>query len=62
MFCVFIMDLWLESNLKSSASALASPYLFSFSDDVTMAGSKDIAQTIFGQKLFKFDEFQLASN
>ena len=36
MFCVFIMDLWLESNLKSSAGALASPYLFLVSDDVTM--------------------------
>ena len=65
MFCVFIsLGLWLESNLKSSASALVSPYLFSFSDDVTIPSggrkAKDIAQTIFGQKVFKLDEFQSA--
>jgi hypothetical protein len=66
MFCVFIsLDLWLESNLKSNASAIAAPsYVFLFSDDVTIPSggckAKDIAQTIFGQKVFKLDEFQLA--
>jgi hypothetical protein len=48
VFCVFIsLGLWLESNLKSNPSAIASPYVFSFSDDISMPGggqkAKDIA-------------------
>ena len=63
VFCVFIsLGLWLESNLKSNPSAVASPYVFSFSDDVTVPSggrkAKDVAQSIFGQKVFKLDEFQ----
>ena len=64
-FCVFVsLGLWLEVNLKSNPSAIASPYVFSFSDDVTVpAGgrkAKDIAQTIFGKRVFKCEEFQSA--
>jgi hypothetical protein len=66
VFCVFIsLDLWLESNLKlnpklNPSAAIASPYVFSFSNDVTMPGggqkAKDIAQSIFGQHVFKPEE------
>jgi hypothetical protein len=64
-FCVFVsLGLLLEVNLKSNPSAFASPYVFSFSDDVTVpAGgrkAKDIAQTIFGKRVFKCEEFQSA--
>ena len=65
VFCVFIsLGLWLELNLQSSPSAAASPYVFAFSEDVTIPSgghkTKEIAQTIFGQKVFKREEFQSA--
>jgi hypothetical protein len=65
VFCVFIsLGLWLELNLQSSPSAAASPYVFAFSEDVTIPSgghkTKEIAQTIFGQKIFKREEFQSA--
>jgi hypothetical protein len=58
VFCNFIsLGLWLEMNLRLNPSAVASPYLFSFSDETTIpAGgkkAKDIAQCIFGQNVFK---------
>jgi hypothetical protein len=63
IFCNFIsLGLWLEMNLRLNPSAVASPYLFSFSDETTIpAGgkkAKDIAQCIFGQNVFKRNEFQ----
>ena len=65
VFCVFIsLGLWLETNLQLNPSAIASPYVFAFSDDITMPGggqkAKDIAQSIFGQNVFKREEFQLS--
>ena len=45
----------------TNASAMASPYLFPFTDDITIPlggqKSKDIAQNIFGQRIFKREEF-----
>lgn len=63
VYCVFIsLALWLETNLRTNASAMASPYLFAFSDDVTMPGggkkAKETAQNIFGQKVLKLPEFR----
>ncbi|KAI2501964.1 hypothetical protein MHU86_12517 [Fragilaria crotonensis] len=47
--------------MRANASAGASPYVFSFSDDVDVPSggqkAKNIAQTIFGQKVFKMEEF-----
>ena len=65
VFCVFIsLGLWLELNLKSNPSAIASPYVFSFSNNITMPGggqkAKDIAQSIFGQNVFKREVFEMA--
>jgi hypothetical protein len=43
---------------------MISPYLFSFSDNITIPlggqKSKDIAQKIFGQRIFKREEFLIA--
>jgi hypothetical protein len=40
---------------------MISPYLFLFCDDISIPTGgqklKDIAQTIFGQKIFKMEEF-----
>jgi hypothetical protein len=48
----------------TNGSAMMSPYSFSFSDDITIPlggqKSKDIAQNIFGQRIFKKDEFLAA--
>ncbi len=47
--------------MRASASAGASPYVFSFRDDIDVPSgeqeAKSIAQTIFGQKVFKMEEF-----
>ena len=56
IFCVLIsLGLWLESNLRANATAIASPYVFAFSDDITVPGgglkTKETAQNIFGQKV-----------
>ena len=61
-YCVFInIVIWLELNLMTIASAMISPYLFPFTDDITIPlggqKSKDIAQNIFGQRIFKREEF-----
>jgi hypothetical protein len=63
VFCVFIsLGLWLECNLRSTPTAIASPYVFAFSADITIpAGglkAKEIAQAIFGQKVLRLEEFQ----
>ena len=63
VFCVYIsLGLWLEFNLQSNPTAVASPYLFSFSDDITIPNggrkAKETAQNIFGQRLFCREEFQ----
>jgi hypothetical protein len=65
VFCVFIsLGLWLESNLKSNPSAIASPYVFSFPTTLqclaVVKKAKDIAQSFFGQNVFKREEFQMA--
>jgi hypothetical protein len=62
-FCCFIsLGLWLEMNLKTNPSASLSPYLFAFSDDISIPlgglKSKAIVQKIFGQKVFKMEEFK----
>ena len=61
-YCVLVsMAIWFELNLRANASAMLSPYLFSFCDDISIPTggqkSKDIAQTIFGQKIFKMEAF-----
>ena len=61
-YCVLVSTaIWFELNLRANASAMNSPYLFSFCDDISIPTggrkSKDIAQTIFGQKIFKMQEF-----
>lgn len=63
VFCVFIsLGLWLECNLRSTPSAMASPYVFAFSDDTMIPSgglkAKETAQTIFGQKVLRLEEFQ----
>ena len=62
-YCVLVsLAIWKEMNMHANASAGASPYVFLFSDDVDVLPSggqkaKSIAQTIFGQKVFKMEEF-----
>ena len=61
-YCVLVsLAIWLEMNMRANASAAASPYVFAFSDDVDVPSggqkAKSIAQTIFGQKVFKMEEF-----
>jgi hypothetical protein len=63
IFCVFIsLGLWLEFNLRSNATAMVSPYVFAFSDDITVPGgglkAKETAQNIFGQKVLRMEEFR----
>ncbi len=63
VFCVLIsLGLWLEFHLQSNPTAMASPYVFAFSDDITIPGggqkAKETAQNIFGQKVLKLQEFQ----
>ena len=63
-FCVFISTaLWLEMAFsRGSPNAMLSPYLFSFSDDVSIPGgglkTKDVVQNILGQHVFRRPEFQ----
>ena len=63
-FCVFISTaLWLEMVFsRGSPNAMSSPYLFSFSDDISVPGggqkTKDIVQNILGQHVFRRPEFQ----
>ena len=63
VFCVLIsLGLWLKFNLQTNPAALALPYVFAFSDNITMPSrgqkSKETVQNIFGQKVFKREEFQ----
>ena len=55
------MALWMETNLDRNPSAMSSPYVFSFSNDIEVPGggqkSKVLVQKIFGQTIFKMDEF-----
>ena len=50
--------------MRLNLSAIASPYVFTFSDDVTVPSggqkAKETAQNIFGQKVFMREEFQAA--
>jgi hypothetical protein len=62
MCCVLVsLALWMEMNLRTNASAMSSPYLFSFSDDIEVPSggkkAKNIVQGILGQKVFKMEEF-----
>jgi hypothetical protein len=61
VFCVISLGLWLEMNLHKNVSAGLSPYVFSSLDDVGLPSgglkAKEIAWTIFGQKIFKLKEF-----
>jgi hypothetical protein len=63
--CVFINLLWLwlvEYNLRLNATAITSPYTFTFSDDITVPGgrheAKETAPNILGQKALRMKEFQ----
>jgi hypothetical protein len=63
VFCVLIsLGLWLESNLRSTPSAMALPNVFSCYDDIMIPSGgkkvKDIAQSNFGLKVLCLDEFQ----
>jgi hypothetical protein len=67
MYCVLVsMTVWMEMNMRANASAGNSPYVFSFIDDVAVPSgglkAKSIAQTIFGQKVFKLEEFRNAAD
>ena len=58
---------WLEMNLQTNPSAMLVPYLFCFSDKVSIPApggqkSKDIAQKNFGQKILKMAEFAACDN
>ena len=48
--------------MRMNANAAVSPYVFSFCNDVAVPSggqkAKDIAQSIFGQKVFKMEEFK----
>jgi hypothetical protein len=62
MYCVLVsMAVCLEMNMRANASAGNSPYVFLFSDDVAVPSgglkAKSTAQTIFGQKVFKMEQF-----
>jgi hypothetical protein len=54
--------LWLELNFRNNPAAAASPYVFAFTEDITIPSgrqkAKDVAQTIFGQRIFRRQEFQ----
>jgi hypothetical protein len=63
VFCVLIsLGVWLELNLRHNPAAVASPYVFAFTEDITIPSggqkAKDMAQTIFGQRIFRRQEFQ----
>ena len=60
---LFSLGLWLEYNIYTNASAMASPYFLAFSDDITVPGggekTKETAQNIFGlKKVLKADKFK----
>jgi hypothetical protein len=62
VYCVLCsLGLWLETNLTNNPFAMASPYVFAFSEDITVPKggqkAKDIAQVIFGQKVFPGPQF-----
>ena len=62
-YCVLVsLAIWLEMNMRMNANAAVSPYVFSFCNDVAVPSggqkAKDIAQSIFGQKVFKMEEFK----
>ena len=61
MFCVLTsLALWLEMHFRWNPNALLSPYVFSFTNDITVpAGgkkSKEIASNAF-TRIFKMEEF-----
>ena len=61
-FGVFIsLGLWLEWNLRSTLSTMASPCVFAFSDEtmIPFGGlkAKETAQSNFGQKVLRLEEF-----
>lgn len=61
--CVFLSTiLWLETFIAASPTAGLTPYLFAFSDDVTVPNggekSKATAQDIFGSDIFNQPEFE----
>ena len=63
-FCVFISTaLWLEMSFsRGNPNAMLSPFLFAFSDDISIPGgglkTKDVVQNILGQHVFRRPEFQ----
>jgi hypothetical protein len=62
VYCALVsMAVWMETSMRDCASASNSPYIFIFSDDVAvLSGSKkakNIAQAIFGQHIFKMEQF-----
>jgi hypothetical protein len=65
-FVLVSMAIWMEMNMRAIASAGNSPYVFLFSDDVAVPSgglkAKSIAQTIFGRKVFKMEQFRNAAD
>jgi len=62
VYCVLVsIALFLELNLSQNPSAMLSPYLFCFCNDVTVPGggqkTKEIVQNVLGQQIFKQAEF-----
>jgi hypothetical protein len=63
VYCVIIsLGVWLELNMRTHPDAAMLPFVFAFTEDIMMpsAGQKanDMAQTIFGQRIFRRPEFQ----
>jgi hypothetical protein len=62
-YCVYInLALWLELNFENNPNAAASPYIFSFSDDIRVPEggdkSKSSVQAIYSSDVFNRIEFQ----
>jgi hypothetical protein len=65
-FCVLVsIALWLEISLSRIPNAMLSPYLFCFSDDVTIPTggqkAKVLVQTLLG-KIFRMQDFKTADD
>lgn len=63
-YCVFInLGLWLEVQLSSSPHSIASPYIFSFSEDITRPGGGVKANSAVSRvmrEVFSANEFDFA--
>jgi hypothetical protein len=59
---IISFGVWLELNMRTHLDTAASPYVFAFTEDTMILSgrqkAKDMAQTIFGQGIFRRPEFQ----